>query len=50
MKVNNVQEVVERQFQMPHTVFKSLIGNAESSDVSEEQDEQVRKRHLSKVN
>ena len=48
-KVNNVQEVVERQFQMPHMVFKSLIGNAESSDISEEQDEQVRKRHLSKV-
>ena len=48
-RVNNVQEVVERQFQMPCKVFKSLFGNAESSDISEEQDEQVRKRHLSKV-
>ena len=48
-KVYNVQEVVERQFQMPCKVFKSLIGNAESSDIIEEQDEQVRKRHLSKV-
>lgn len=39
-RVNNVQEVVERQFQMPCKVFKSLFGNAESSDISEEQDEQ----------
>ena len=48
-KRNNDDEVVERQFQMPHKVFKSLFGNAESSDSSEEQVEQVRKRHLSKV-
>ncbi|XP_015780500.1 PREDICTED: uncharacterized protein LOC107358408 [Acropora digitifera] len=39
-KRNNDDEVVERQFQMPHKVFKSLFGNAECSDISEEQDEQ----------
>ena len=41
-KLNNDDEVVERQFQMPHKVFKSLFENAEPSDSSEEQDEQVR--------
>ena len=46
-RVNNVHQIVERQFQMPCKVFESLFGNAESSDISEEQDEQVRKRHLS---
>lgn len=45
---NDDNEVVERQFQMPHKVFKSLFGNAELSHSSEEQDEQVRRRHLSK--
>ncbi|XP_044167053.1 uncharacterized protein LOC122951080 [Acropora millepora] len=39
-KRNNDDEVVERQFQTPHKVFKSLFGNAEPSDSSEEQDEQ----------
>ena len=48
-KRRNDDEVVERQFQMPHKVFKSLFGNTESSDSSEAQDEQVRKRRLSKV-
>ena len=50
-KYNSNGIVVERQFQMPHKVFKSFFGNAEPSDssTSEEQDEQERKRHLSKV-
>lgn len=39
-KRSNDDEVVERQFQMPHKVFKSLFGNTESSDSSEAQDEQ----------
>ncbi|XP_044167052.1 uncharacterized protein LOC122951079 [Acropora millepora] len=37
---NDDNEVVERRFQMPRKVFKSLFGNAELSDSSEEQDEQ----------
>ena len=41
-KCDNDDEVVERQFQMPHKVFKSLFGNAEPSDSTEEKDEQVR--------
>ena len=48
-KRNNDDEVVERQFQMPHEVFKSLFGKAELSDSGEEQDQQERRRHLSKV-
>ncbi|XP_015780503.1 PREDICTED: uncharacterized protein LOC107358410 [Acropora digitifera] len=39
-KRNNDDEVVERQFQIPHKVFKSLFGNAEPSDSSEEEDKQ----------
>ena len=48
-KVNVEGQVVERQFQMPSRVFKSLSRNAELSDSGEEQDEQERKRHLSEV-
>ena len=48
-KRNNDDEIVMRKFQMPRKVFKFFYGNAELSDNSEEQDEQVRKRHLSKV-
>ena len=48
-KRNNDDEVVKRKFQMPHKVFEFFYGNAELSDNSEEQDEQVRKRHLSKI-
>ena len=47
-KRNDDGEIVERQFQMPRKVFKFFFGNAELSDNSEEQDEQVKKRHLSK--
>lgn len=47
-KRNDEGEIIERQFQMPRKVFISLFGNAELSDSSEEQDEQVRRRHLSK--
>ena len=48
-KVNEKDQVVERQFQMPPRVFESLFRNAELSDGSEEQDKQERKRHLSEV-
>lgn len=56
-KCNDDNKVVQRQFQMPHKMFRSLFGNAELSDSSEEQDgkkerkkvRKVRKRHLSKV-
>ena len=48
-KYNDDDEVVERQFQMSHKVFKFLFGNAELSDSREEQDEQERRRHLSQV-
>lgn len=49
-KVNEKNQVVERQFQMPSSVFESLFRNTELSDSGEEQDEQERKRlHLSEV-
>ena len=48
-KRNHDDEIVKRKFQMPCKVFKFFYGSAELSDNSEEQDEQVRKRHLSKV-
>ncbi|XP_068726166.1 uncharacterized protein [Montipora capricornis] len=39
-KVNNKNEVVERQFQMPSKLFKSFFGSTVPSDESEQQDEQ----------
>ena len=49
-KVNEKDQVVQRQFQMPPRVFESLFRNTELSDSSEEQDEQEKKRlHLSEV-
>ncbi|XP_044172491.1 uncharacterized protein LOC122963174 isoform X2 [Acropora millepora] len=46
-KVNEKDQVVERQFQMPSTVYEALFIDAKLSDIYEEQDEQERKRHLS---
>ena len=48
-KVNEKDQVVERQFQMPSTVYEALFSDAKLSDIYEEQDEQERKRHLSEV-
>ncbi|XP_068675763.1 uncharacterized protein [Montipora foliosa] len=39
-KVNDKDEVVERQFQMPSRVFESLFGNTVPSGESEQEDEQ----------
>ncbi|XP_068676592.1 uncharacterized protein [Montipora foliosa] len=39
-KVNNKNEVIERQFQMPSKLFKSFFGSTVPSDESEQQDEQ----------
>ncbi|XP_015770049.1 PREDICTED: uncharacterized protein LOC107348498 isoform X4 [Acropora digitifera] len=46
-KVNEKDQVVERQFQMPPRVFEALFSDAKLSDNNEEQDEQEGKRHLS---
>ncbi|XP_067028202.1 uncharacterized protein [Acropora muricata] len=46
-KVNENDQVVERQFQMPPRVFEALFSDAKLSDSNEEQDEQDGKRHLS---
>ena len=48
-KVNEKDQVVERQFQMPPRMFEALFSDARHSDSNEEQDEQERKRHLSEV-
>ena len=48
-KVNEKDQVVERQFQMPPRVFEALFSDAKLSDSNEEQDEQEGKIHLSEV-
>ena len=48
-KVNEKDQVAERQFQMPPRVFEALFSDAKLSDSNEEQDEQEGKRHLSEV-